>query len=302
MCDRVVCLRVGSAGWLVLAVLHWTLAPAGSQTGSSPFQCHASGPLVRVAQLPEASGIAASRRTPGRFWAHNDSSRPALVALDRAGAATGWLTVPGARVEDWEAVAVGACPGGSCIYVGDIGDNDAERPRITVYRLAEPVESLEAPAASDVFHAVYPDRPQDAEALLISPEGRLFVVTKGSSGPPGIYAFPPELPQGATVRLERVGAPEGNRRSEDERITDGSVSPDGRWVVLRTKRALILFAAADFFAGRWKEAGRQKVDVLREPQGEGVTFGAADGLYLVGEGGGGSHAGTFARLTCTFSG
>src|SRR6187549_1833779 len=77
---------------------------------TAPPTCTPSGPLVRVPELPEASGVAASRQTPGRFWSHNDSGQPVLFVLDSTGAVTGRLRLSGATVEDWEAVAVGPCP------------------------------------------------------------------------------------------------------------------------------------------------------------------------------------------------
>ena len=263
-------------------------------------QCRPAGPLVQVPDLPEASGIARSQRVPGRLWAHNDSGEPVLVALDSKGAVTGRVAVSGARMEDWEAVGVGPCPTGSCIYIADIGDNDAERERITVYRLAEPTAAAGTASVTDLFHATYPDGPQDAEALLITPEGSLYVVTKGEGGPVAIYRFPRELRADATVQLERVGKPrDGDEAADTTRITDGAVSPDGEWVVLRSNRAVTFYRAAELLAGNWRDAGRVDLEQLGEPQGEGVAFGAGNTIYVTGEGGGKSRPGTFAILTCT---
>jgi hypothetical protein len=199
-------------------------------------------------------------------------------------------------VEDWEAVAVGQCPAGSCIYVGDVGDNKAERKRITVYRVAEPADAAGAATVTDVFHATYPDGAHDAEALLIAPDGRLHVVTKGDTGAVALYRFPGELQAGATMRLERVGGP--HPRGNKDRITDGAVSPDGRWAALRSRDALMLYRATDLLTGIWREAGRVPLDTLAEPQGEGITFAADNSLYLISEGGGHQQPGRFARLTC----
>ena len=38
-----------------------------------------------------------------------------------------------------------------------------------------------------------------------------------------------------------------------------------------------------------------------EPQGEGVTFGLNDSVYLMSEGGGKKQPGAFARLSCTLA-
>lgn len=265
----------------------------------SAVQCTPAGALQRIAELPEGSGVAASRRAPGRFWSHNDSGDPVLIALDAGGRVTGRLSLTGAAVEDWEAVAVGPCPSGSCIYIGDIGDNEASRARITVYRVSEPAEASGSVKVAEVFHARYPDGAHDAEGLIVTPEGRVIIVTKGETGPVALYRFPSELRSGSTMTLERIGEPRA-RASENDRITDAAMSPDGRWIALRTKQALSFYAAADLLAGNWKEAGRVAVDRLGEPQGEGVTFGSNDSVHLVSEGGGKRQPGAFGRLTCTF--
>lgn len=275
-------------------------ASSTSVARQASLQCTPAATLQRVAELPEGSGLAASRRTPGRFWSHNDSGEPVLFALDGNGRVIGRLTISGAAVEDWEAVAVGPCPSGSCIYVADIGDNDAERRRITIYRIMEPAEASGSAAVTDVFHATYPDGAHDAESLLVTPEGHLLIVTKGDTGPVSLYRFPNELRSGATVALERVGrARDQHQPAESDRITDGAVSPDGHWIVLRSTHALTFYRAADLLAGSWQEAGRVALGTLGEPQGEGVTFASNDSVYLMSEGGGKKQPGAFARLACT---
>ena len=281
---------IRSAGLLAVMSLAWGTA-AGQP--SSPFaQCRPAGALVKLPDLPEASGIAASVRVPGRLWAHNDSGKPVLFALDARGAVTSRVTVNGAKVEDWEAVAVGRCPAGSCVYVADIGDNDAGRSGITVYRIAEPDRNAGTAVSSEAFHATYPDGAKDAEALLVTPDGRLFVVTKGDGGPVALYAFPREMRVGERARLEAVGKPRTPESAgRGDRITDGAVSPDGAWVVLRTTAALHVYRAAEFFKGSWNEVQRIDLGGLGESQGEGVAFADGKTLYLASEGGGGSRPG-----------
>jgi hypothetical protein len=292
----------------VLVTFTFALVPVNARPGeqqvrSGAFECRPAGSAVRVAELPEASGIASSRLVPGRLWSHNDSSDPVLIALDTKGSVTGRIRLSGVQVEDWEAIAVGPCPAGSCINVADIGDNNASRSHITVYRVTEPEAAAESAPATAVFRGSYPDGPQDAEALLVTPDGRLHVVTKGETGPVAIYRFPPQPQAGATVRLERVGKPrEPGKPDQQTRITDGAVSQDGEWVVLRSSAALTFYRASELLSGSWREAGRTNLESLGEPQGEGVAFGDRNTIYLVGEGGGRSRPGTFARLTCATGG
>jgi hypothetical protein len=294
---KTMCARRWGVRAAVLAAVLSSWSPATAQTAAA--RC-SPGQLVRVPELPEGSGVAASRRTPGRVWAHNDSGDGGLIALNDRGAVTGRVQLPGIKVENWEALAVGPCPGGSCLFIGDIGDNQARRRQVTVYRVAEP-EGVGNLAAPEAFHATYPDGPQDAEALLVTPKGDVLIVTKGETGAVALYRLPRDVKPGGTTTLERVGKPRGEgKASPDDRITDGAISPSGERIVLRTQRALLFYSTTDLLAGTWREQGRLDLASLGEPQGEGVTFADNSTLYLVGEGGGKSQAGTFARVTCTF--
>ena len=262
--------------------------------------CKPSSSLVRVAGLNELSGLVASRVTPGRLWSHNDSGTPQLVALDTKGKVTGRVSVAGATVTDWEAIASGACGDGTCLYVADIGDNTGQRKDITVYRIAEPQSAAGSVAVDAAFRASYPGGGRDAEALLTAPDGRLYIVTKGDTSDVSLYRFPDKLTSGTTMRLEKVGASlfKGQLLPGD-RITDGAISPDGEWVALRTKAALIFYPAVQFLNGEFSEAGRVDLTRLHEPQGEAVAFGPSDIVYLAGEGGGESQPGTLVALTCS---
>ena len=287
---------------IIMAALTLGLTAPGQATAEPPAvpQCSVAAAPVEVAELPEGSGLAASRLHPGRFWSHNDSGGTMLFALDANGAVTGRVQLSGAGVKDWEAIAAGPCPTGSCVYVADIGDNDARRTSVTIYRVPEPAAGSTTAKVDGVFHASYPDGPHDAEAILVTPEGRLHIVTKGETGPVSIYRFPADLRTDSTMPLERVGNPrEAKAPAAEDRVTDGAVSPDGQWAVLRTSDALIFYRTADLLSGQWREAGRATLGSLGEPQGEGVTFGPDGALFLMGEGGSKKMPGTFARLSCT---
>jgi hypothetical protein len=285
---------------MIAIVSHAGSAVATAQQAAAPH-CQTSGSLVRIAELPEASGVAVSRRSPNRLWSHNDSGEAMLVALDTRGAVTGRVRLSGVKVDDWEAVAAGACPGGSCLYIGDIGDNQAERERVTIHRVPEP-STEDSVVVKETFHATYPDGPHDAETLLVAPDGGLFIVTKGETDAVGLYRFPRDLRPGGTHQLERVGTPRASTKAaQTDRLTDGAVSPDGTWVVLRTRQRLAFHRATDLFAGNWVEAGRVHLKSVGEAQGEGVAVAADGTVYLTGEGGGKSQPGTFAALTCSLT-
>ena len=89
------------------------------------------------------------------------------------------------------------------------------------------------------------------------------------------------------------------KASETDRVTDGAVSPDGTWVVLRTKQGFTLHRAEDLFAANWRDAGRVDLKAVGEAQGEGIAIAADGAVYLTGEGGGKAQPGTFARYACS---
>lgn len=290
------------------AVLFAPLPRDGSIPGTSARAqtpaagvCRPSGTLVTVPGLREGSGIAASRARPGVLWAHNDSADPALLVLNESGAVTGRVGVTGAQVEDWEDVAVGPCPEGSCIYIGDIGDNDGSRQTVTVYRVPEPGSGEARTRRAIAFHARYPDGAHDAESLFVTSPADVFIVTKGDPGPVALYRFPQPLAEGTTARLERVGkhSATGRVRAED-RPTAADVSPDGRWAAVRTTRHVTFYRTGDLLAGGWKGAFRVGLGDLGEPRGEGIALGSGGSVFLLGEGAGRFRGGTFARLTCAW--
>lgn len=294
---------MGATAPALLFTLSFAALAALQDKGASPASpCRVSGQLVRVRDLPEASGVAASRRAAGLFWAHNDSGDAMVFALDRQGSVTGRVRVAGAQVDDWEDIAVGPCAQTSCLYIADIGDNGGRRSHITLYRTPEPAASDQATAPVEVFHATYPDGAHDAEALFVTGDADVFIITKGDPGPVALYRFPKPLTPGGKSVLQRVGEPlaAGNVDAKD-RPTSADASPDGRWVAVRTTHHVRFFRTTDLLGGRWSEAFRVDLTSLDEPRGEGITFATTSDLILVGEGGGGlsRRPGTFAALACT---
>jgi hypothetical protein len=204
---------------------------------------------------------------------------------------------------DWEDVAVGPCPQGTCVYVADIGDNHANRAEIQIYRMREPHPNDIVSDSVETLRATYPDGPQDAEALFVLSDGALFIVTKGNTGPVALYRFPLPLRTDASLRLERLATVVPSRASggvpRHQRVTGASASPNGRWVALRTREAITFYAAHELVRGMIRAVFRYDVSDLREPQGEAIALAPGGEVWIAGEGGGKSRPGTLARLACT---
>ena len=258
----------------------------------------AGRPLPREAH--ESSGLAQSRRTPSLFWTHNDAgNEPVLLAVDARGTLAGRVRVNGAAMEDWEDLAAAPCGEADCLYIGDIGDNDAARGSITVYRIEEPAPDAATSAPATAMRGRYADGARDAEALFVV-GGRVHVVTKGRTGPIELYRFPSAADGGATVTLERVRELMPAPRSSADRVTAAAASPDGRWVAVRTYRTLYLYRASSLTAGGGAKADAITMDLrqLKEAKGEGVAL-ANDGTVWLSSEAAKKAPPRWARLACT---
>lgn len=250
-------------------------------------------------EVRETSGLAQSRREPGIFWTHNDAGNgPELFGLDTAGQVVRRLTLDGVEAVDWEDIESGGCEGGDCLFVGDIGDNDADRERITIYRIAEP-EAGGAAGEPITLHARYPDGPRDAESLFRLPDGDIYLVTKGREGPIELYRFPAPQQAGATATLERVRELFPQPQQEDDRVTAATASADGKWVGIRSYRNLYLYRAEQLTGAGAAEPLVVDLGPMRQAQGESVVIGADGVLWLTSEAENRESEPAWGRLRCT---
>ncbi len=269
----------------------WLLAAALLQLPTPPSHVRMSGAFQRP-RLRESSGVAASRAHPGLLWTHNDSGDgPFIYATDTAGANLGMLRVAGAEAVDWEDIALGPCPDSneSCLYLADTGDNNEVRATVTVYAVREPAPP-EGPAdttrqtpTARALQITYPGGPADVEAIYVTADGAVHLVTKGRSRGVRLFRVAPlawkehgvaaaelvqQLPIAADQRVGRL-------------VTSAAVSPNGAHVAVRTYSEIYIFTAGP--------DGRLAPDPvvcwlgLLEPQGEAVDYLDAATLVLTSE-------------------
>lgn len=249
--------------------------------------------ILKDKSIDESSGLVASRLNPGTYWTHNDDGA-FIFALNSRGAPLGVFRVTGAQARDWEDISIGPGPDRdkSYLYIGDIGDNDAVRSEIAVYRVAEPAISpatvkfsKKQPGVTESAEAIrlsYPDGKFDAETLLVHPTtGNIYVITKVPLVSPVVYEAAAPFTPGKLTTMRRIG--EIHVPSVFGGVlTGGSVSPDGRRVAL-----------CDYFQGYelelpakstdFNDIWNQKMigfDLGKREQGEGIAY-RADGEALL---------------------
>ena len=273
------------------------------------------------ARLGEISGIAASRRHPGVVWVVNDGSVDELVAVGLDGAVVGVHPLHFTARHPFDDVEDLALVGGDDadeLVLADIGDNGADRETIRIVRVREPDPAHEGPLDVEIVTFTYPDRPHNAEALLVDEAfERVVVVTKeqarddderldefGATLPSMVFEGPLRpTAEGRPIELTLVGSLD--TVSLEERTTaplphpvsvlgfggmptGGDVSPDGSLIALRTYEAVWVWprepgetVAASLL--RLDDAVPCQVATAVERQGEAVTF-VGERLLTISEG------------------
>jgi hypothetical protein len=292
------------AGFGALAVAApWATGPAAASVPPTDF-CTAVAPGVTAGTiespaLVELSGLTASRAFPGVLWANNDSGDSArLFAISDTGEALGTYAVEGADATDWEDLAIGPGPDGAPeLYIADIGDNDAARSEVTVYRVPEPATRPDGSDATltgaDALVLTYASGAEDAEALFVDPvSGDLFIITKQLLGNSRILkASASALVPGAPIVMAEVGslqigltAPYDTSQPlslPSTMVTAADISPDGAHVLVRTYQQVLAFERAADQTVEQALAGEPcEAPQVGEPQGEAIAFAADDSAYF----------------------
>lgn len=201
------------------AALAVTTLVAGAATAPAVFAATTSFTIANGPSSPHALAADANRNV---YWTMDPSGTTAW-AVTSSGTVGGQVPL-GFTPTDVEAASVHD----GMLYIGDIGDSGASRSSITVYRLANPTYGQGGTYRSWDF--AYPDGHHDAAAMMVSPRGNIYVVTRGDN--PAIYRSPSDRSSSSVNTLSRVAdAPDG--------VTDATFLTDGR-VAMRTANAVLV--------------------------------------------------------------
>lgn len=226
-------------------------------------------------RLSEASGITMSS-TDGGFWAINDKgNRPDLIALSPAGQVVSQVRVNGTRNIDWEDLGSIELGGDRHIVVADIGDNDENRPTIKLFVVEEPSAGVEEAALRSELTVNYPDRPHNAEALLVHPDGTGAVVVRDDEA---LLYLIDDVTATGPATMRSVGSV-----WDGAEIRAGTVSVDGSLVALRTESQIRVWEVGSAGLRGLTDAPSCTVD-LEQRKPEAMTFRGPSQIVATGEG------------------
>jgi hypothetical protein len=176
------------SAWLALVLL---LPAVGAAEKPPEYRGPFEAGTMAEPRNQEASGLAASRRTDGLLWTHNDSGgEPVLFALSPDGTLRGKVRVAGVENTDWEDLASCELDGQPMLVIADTGDNFAVRSHPVIHFVLEPAASSLAaqqelslrPAWSVNFN--YEDGARDCEAVAVDVKERaIYLLTKRDAVP-----------------------------------------------------------------------------------------------------------------------
>jgi hypothetical protein len=271
---------------------------ANAATVDSPFGKPEVLGKLGSGDITESSGIAVSKCQAGVFFTHNDSGDgPYVFAFDGKGGDLGTWKIQNAQNTDWEDIAEYKDASGQCfLYLGEIGDNAKKRPEHIVYRVREPAvqsgqsSDRKSPLVSEPADAAkfrYPDGNWNAETLMVNQQtGDVYVLSKRTDGPSGVYKFKPEFGSDTVVTAQKI-AEIAVPSIPNGLLTGGDISPDGRRVVIcdyESGYELALPAGDPNFDDIWKQP-IAVIDLGKREQGEAIGY-STDGntIYATSEG------------------
>lgn len=210
---------------------------------------------IEAGQITESSALVVSTVHPDLVYTSNDSGDTATVYVLEvsSGELVGQTTIGGADAVDIEALAGGS---DGSLVVADIGDNDAERSAVAIYRIDQPARGS-GTVNADRVSMTYSDGPRDAESVLYDADsGRVLVVSKEFTGA-HIYRSPPDVFDRSTAVLRPVARAPGV-------ATDATFLPNEDFAIIRN-----YIAATVYRYPRWQRV--RSVSLPPQRQGESVA-------------------------------
>ena len=236
---------------LMMAVVAWSASGINYNGSNLPLnndftrtECGTMGKKT----MPETSGLACSRTTPGYLWAHGDEntgSNKKIVAIQPNGTLAMTVTLSGdPGRDDWEDIATGVYEGKNYVFVGAFGDNDlAYKDSYYIYYFEEPaITSGTKNVSVQYIRFGYPDnKAHNTETLMYDNIEHIFYIAdKVKDGVCTLYRLPFRTDYGSATQTLTKVVELGNGKKFNF-LTGGDITPDGRWMAIKSKKYVLLW-------------------------------------------------------------
>lgn len=246
------------------------------------FVRKSSGYVKTSAVLPEISGIACSRVTPGYIWMESDDYRN-VVASDEKGSMA-YLKLSFTNLPsrwDWEDMCGGVYDGKNYLFIGAFGDNNEttgnyhiiyfEEPEITAGSTTE-----KRTIAASYIKYEYPDGLHNAEAIMYDNiEQTIYIITKVYYNVCSVYSLPMSLDYGTEVQTLTKVCDLGVKADlgEDGKhgfhlVTAADISPDGSLILIKNHNNNLPNLSVTLL---WKREGEESVSETLKRQPENLA-------------------------------
>ncbi|MDA9555120.1 hypothetical protein N9R54_02680 [Pelobium sp.] len=243
-------------------------------------------------RLNEVSGLAVSSKSDDLLWVHNDSGDISRIFLINNSGETLATFNFHKQVIDCEDIAMYHQKNKQPeILVGDIGDNEAKRAYISIYKFLEPSlylrsqEEFSVPKVKEL-KLQYPDGPRDAECLMADPiDQKIYIISKREDTV-GVYSLPMNIDSDKILVLKKEGTLFFNAPKKAKWITAGDISADGHAIII--KSYINVYYWERLPGETLMQCLKRRAKILPykpEPQGEAVGFtNDAKHYYTISEG------------------
>jgi hypothetical protein len=242
--------------------------------------------LITDKRLDEVSGIVASRINPDVYYVQNDSGgKPEVYALNSKGKIIAILNLEGITNRDWEDIAIGPGPdaNSSYIYVGEIGDNNAQYDELMLYRFKEPkLNQVPKKARTPItitdietIRFVFADGAKDCETLFFdSANGDVYLLSKREYKV-GVYQIKSPLSTSEVNVASRL------LTLDFPLAVAGDIAPDRDKIIIKNYENIFLWKVAQSESIiEAMSKPYQELPYTVEPQGEAICFSIKGESYL----------------------
>lgn len=249
-----------------------------------------SGQIGKNIGIPEVSGIACSRVTPGYIWMQSDetdkNTNPFIIATDETGSVLGAkVTFDNVYRWDWEDMCGGVYNNKNYLFIGGFGDNNHTDGEYCIIYFEEPAID---PANPDVsvkakrIKFAYPDgQKHNCESMMYDNiEQKLYIVTKVYDDVNQVYSLPFSLDYGDTQQTltyvcdlgVKSDIGEGEFQGATHRYkgfhlaTAADISPDGKYILIKNHNNYVAIYSWILY---WERVGNESISETlknRRPQ------------------------------------